>query len=664
MPLLPRSAPQRANAAVNNCARLARRGSPSTSSGVIGEPEVKTLPDPFPANGRSRPPPSASTGTRSVSPLNSLELALPAISSSRHRSQRYLVQVLRNPLPFVVGCASHTLRHIRPAPHSALPSPVSSCATKRTSHCVAAQGDWWYYGNRDDSEKATHLRIHGLTTVIVEGVQLVSVLHRDLVHSTYRSSIVKHQARHFQNFPASSPMLFPSQPRSLDRVGHSSNGRIFRLDPDSKVASTLDAGHAKTFSWRRLLGDSMEDSEEGVPVPVVQNHAFFSGHIPGHLREPRTAIAPALDMDGIQNIPPEIISQIFRITDPGTLKCCRLVCRRWEKIAVEFLFRRVVYDEVRTTFNAILAKTELAAFVRFISIPRTTANDVLRAIACHKLGLEILRPKAGIVRQSGDGQFITTVTDFAPSPQSILPALEEIRLLTSDEPLFAVQVFPNLRRLHVDMEFVQLANGLEWPRLEALHLRGTFSVVQLQDFLARNKSIRQIHLTAVLALKPLKPPPGSVRELIKAALGSVLSAENVGSIMRSAEDCDDAHERSFLRQVHADLDKMTDQDAKSEAREAIVTNFGVLLAHEANHYLADIGKLGLSDSSSLHEVTFSAQYAWEDELVIRGSTLRDGPAPEIGLRATDQVEDTLHICHTLEPLSEQGAQWNIRPSEY
>lgn len=47
-----------------------------------------------------------------------------------------------------------------------------------------------------------------------------SVIHRDFVHSTYHSRVVKSEPRHFQNSSALSPTWFASQSQNFGRVGH------------------------------------------------------------------------------------------------------------------------------------------------------------------------------------------------------------------------------------------------------------------------------------------------------------------------------------------------------------------------------------------------------------------------------------------------------------
>lgn len=75
---------------------------------------------------------------------------------------------------------------------------------------------------------------------------------------------------------------------------------------------------------------------------------------------------------------------------------------------------------------------------------------------------------------------------------SIFPVLEEIWLVTNEEPYIPTQFFGKLRKLHIDMEIIRLPNDLAWPSLLDLHLRKIIDIDNLETFLKKHKYYQAI----------------------------------------------------------------------------------------------------------------------------------------------------------------------------
>lgn len=101
----------------------------------------------------------------------------------------------------------------------------------------------------------------------------------------------------------------------------------------------------------------------------------------------------------------EIISSIFQIVDFKTPKECHLVCRKWCRIATEFLFRRVAYHTGNSKYiNELSARDNLSVFIRVISIgraaPDDTKVDLCSLVLFHQMLRQLLvRPTVGVIRQ-------------------------------------------------------------------------------------------------------------------------------------------------------------------------------------------------------------------------------------------------------------------------
>lgn len=352
----------------------------------------------------------------------------------------------------------------------------------------------------------------------------------------------------------------------------------------------------------------------------------------------------------------EIISKIFQIIDFKTLKECHLVCRKWCRIATEFLFRRVVHHRENSKyFNEIIARDNLSVLIRVISIGRAVSDDTMvdlrRSILSHQtLRQLVVRPTVGVIRQRHQREFITTLTGMdSQNTPLILPALEEIRLITSEEPYMPTQLFSELRKLHIDMETIRLPDDLAWPSLVDLHLRGIIDIDYLEDFLKNYKDIRQLHIAIVSSLRPLGPSSDPLHQLLRGLLNSRLDTELAGSIMRHAEKNADGHERLLLQDIHAQLDKMTDEKTAKEMHQAIVTVFKTLLKYELDRYSIDIGKMRIPlENLSQLEVSCSIAYFWEDELAIKGITLPEDYASKSGLWINDEIKESLGISHVYQ----------------
>ncbi|KAK2798415.1 hypothetical protein FQN50_008855, partial [Emmonsiellopsis sp. PD_5] len=152
-----------------------------------------------------------------------------------------------------------------------------------------------------------------------------------------------------------------------------------------------------------------------------------------------------------------------------------------------------------------------------------------------------------------------------------LPVLESIRFITN-EPYSLIDLTRQLRKLHIDTETIQF-QILAWPSLVDLHLRGNINLDRLEKFLFHHEHIRKLHLATV---RPLGPAP-DFHQRLKNILDSQLEPELAGSIMRHAANNADGHERSLLREIHAQLDDLVDKETAKKMNQLVVTEFEILL---------------------------------------------------------------------------------------
>lgn len=342
----------------------------------------------------------------------------------------------------------------------------------------------------------------------------------------------------------------------------------------------------------------------------------------------------------------EILSQIFLIADFKSLKKCRLACRKWCRIATEFLFRRVVrHQENSKSFNEILARVDLSQFIKVISFGRAAPSDtisyLISLISSHEaLRPLINRPTLGVIRQRRQGEFIATLTAMGiQNTPSVLPALEEIRLISNEELYLPIALFAKLRKLHIDMEYIRLPDDLVWPSLVDVHLRGTIDIGCLEGFLKNHNHIRQLHLEIVATLRPLGASPGIVHVLSRAVLNSGLDTELVDSILQNAELNAEGHERSLLRHIHAQLEQMLDAGPAKKMHQALVAGFETALEYELRRYSGDIGNMRIPTTQL--EVSSSIAWFWEDELAIKGMKLPENYTSKSGLWINEEVKESL-----------------------
>jgi hypothetical protein len=318
------------------------------------------------------------------------------------------------------------------------------------------------------------------------------------------------------------------------------------------------------------------------------------------------------------------------------------------RIATEFLFRRVVgHQEISKNFNEILARVDLCQFIKVISFGQAGPSDTISYLISLILSHEALwplinRPTLGVIRQRRQGEFIATLTGIGiQNTPSVLPALEEICLISNEEPYLPIALFAKLRKLDIDMEYIRLPDDLVWPSLVDVHLRGTIDIGSLEGFWKNHNHIRQLHLAILATLRPLDASPGIVHVLSRAVLNSGLDTELVDSILQNAELNAEGHERSLLRHIHAQLDQMLDGSANKMHR-ALVAGFETYLEYELRRYSVDIGNMRIPlQTTTQFEVSSSIARFWEDELAIKGVKLPENYASKSGLWIIDEVKESL-----------------------
>lgn len=79
--------------------------------------------------------------------------------------------------------------------------------------------------------------------------------------------------------------------------------------------------------------------------------------------------------------------------------------------------------------------------------------------------------------------------------------------------------------------------------------------------------------------------------------------------MGHAEKNADRHERSLLRDIHAQLDRMTDGKTAKEMHQGIAAVLETLLEYELDEYSIDIGKMRIPlENPSQFELSCSIAY--------------------------------------------------------
>lgn len=143
-----------------------------------------------------------------------------------------------------------------------------------------------------------------------------------------------------------------------------------------------------------------------------------------------------------------------------------------------------------------------------------------------------------------------------------------------------------------------MPNSLIWESLAKLHLRGTVNLHKYVDnlvaFFEGHRQLKSLHLAIVSSLRPLGPPPNVLSEIIGQILGFKLCTELVEQIMTRAHMDADGHERSLLRNVHAELEKSTDDEMAKAMRQDVVTALRVLLGYKLDVYTLNLERIRIS----------------------------------------------------------------------
>jgi hypothetical protein len=140
-------------------------------------------------------------------------------------------------------------------------------------------------------------------------------------------------------------------------------------------------------------------------------------------------------------------------------------------------------------------------------------------------------------------------------------------------------------------------------------------------------------------LRPLHPSSGELQKLLEKVLNSRLDTEVAGSIMRHAEKYASGHERSLLREIHAQLEESTDEKTVTEMRQTLVTLFEAILRCELDRHIALVMEIRVPYENL--SLSFSIEYFWDDELAIKGITLPGDYLSKTGVWKNDEVEQGL-----------------------
>lgn len=326
--------------------------------------------------------------------------------------------------------------------------------------------------------------------------------------------------------------------------------------------------------------------------------------------------------------------------DLETLKACYRVCRKWCLAATEFLFCAVVRHQGNLErFNAILAQANLSVFIKVISIGRVdnTGRDLLHWIRSDRVLQRLTgRPTIADVRQVGPNQFAAELTRMDSRNSSVLPALQKIRLIANEPPYVPLHLFNGLRCLYVQTLKLQLPDSPTWESLADVVLRGTVDLDKFFDslggLLQSHRCIGKLHLAVVSPLRNLDASPSIIPATIKRILGTELHPELVEQIMTRAQMSAEGHEQLFVRNIHAELDKLTDTKTAEILRGDIYNLFKLRLKYELEKYALILESMGVPpENRSKLELSCSIEFFWQDELVIRGGTLPEDYTSRFGL---------------------------------
>lgn len=145
-----------------------------------------------------------------------------------------------------------------------------------------------------------------------------------------------------------------------------------------------------------------------------------------------------------------------------------------------FLFCRVVrHRENSLHFSAIHGRDNLSVLVKNLSIGRVDdTGGALLNLICSDRSLQQLtvRPTIAVAHQVRERLFTTSLTGMDSRNSLILPAFQEMRLITNEPPYPPLLLFTELRNLHVDMEAIQWPANLKWKSLTDLSLRGVIDI--------------------------------------------------------------------------------------------------------------------------------------------------------------------------------------------
>jgi hypothetical protein len=120
-------------------------------------------------------------------------------------------------------------------------------------------------------------------------------------------------------------------------------------------------------------------------------------------------------------------------------------------------------------------------------------------------------------------------------------------------------------------------------------------------FLQSHRRTATFHLAILSPLRPLGTLPNILSATIKRLLGTELHPELVEQIMTRAQMSADGHERSLIRNIHAELDKLTDRKTAEMLRGDIFNLFKILLQYELGIYTLSLERMRiqLENSSQL-----------------------------------------------------------------
>ena len=344
----------------------------------------------------------------------------------------------------------------------------------------------------------------------------------------------------------------------------------------------------------------------------------------------------------------EIIAQILESLDFKSLKCCHLVCKKWYRIATPDLFRVVILHAGNSShFTSLLARQDLSQFVTLVSVGNP-ADMMFDDFETSRKSMQLYSlPRTGLVRQMYGGKFTICLREMVLGAlQPIFPALKKIQL-KADDPYMALVSFKKLEKITFDMEQVRLRVPSKWPNLISICVRGDIDFDALQSFLCNHTGVRRVQVQAISKLRARSPQSSYLPRLIRSALATALSPAFTDSILDQAEKYAESHERTFVRAIHAELDKQLEANKAKEMHSAIVVMFQTILEFELKKNSKDIMtmRVPLRDLSLL-ELRCAIEYYWEDSLAITNERLRDDSQIHSGSWAYNGNEEGLPAAHS------------------